>query len=248
MNYLGELSLDRIVHKEDKVEGLRKGRVIIQQDFDTLEAELQQARAQITKLQRKRKYKLISYTPRDLVYWKDVIFATRYISRGCQVFMIQVMEKKSDEKRLEDIPVVKEFSDFFPEDLPGHHPVCQELSNQLQELADRGHGIGLITRPAVFIDPEPCPVKPYLDKFHYDCRLAIIPGKANVWQMLKEARINNQTLSELSIDPNHSFQNYISNSRSTNKALKEENVKSKNLQRMDKSFEIRPNGTRCIKN
>nr|GEV04762.1 reverse transcriptase domain-containing protein [Tanacetum cinerariifolium] len=33
----------------------------------------------------------------------------RYISRGCQFFMIRVMEKKSDEKRLEDIPVVKEF-------------------------------------------------------------------------------------------------------------------------------------------
>ncbi|GKA33858.1 hypothetical protein Tco_0720287 [Tanacetum coccineum] len=53
-NYLGELSLDRIVHIEDKVEGLGKGRVIIQQDFDILEAELQQARAQITKLQRKQ--------------------------------------------------------------------------------------------------------------------------------------------------------------------------------------------------
>ncbi|GJR24947.1 putative reverse transcriptase domain-containing protein [Tanacetum coccineum] len=89
----------------------------------------------------------------------------RYISRGCQVFMIQVMEKKSDEKRLEDIPVVKEFSDVFPEDLPGIPPVrqvefqidlipgaapiartpyrlapseMQELSNQLQELTDRG--------------------------------------------------------------------------------------------------------------
>ncbi|GJS13336.1 hypothetical protein Tco_0407808 [Tanacetum coccineum] len=55
MNYLGELSLDRIVHIEDKVEGLGKGRVIIQQDFDILEAELQQARAQITKLQRKQR-------------------------------------------------------------------------------------------------------------------------------------------------------------------------------------------------
>ncbi|GJT89326.1 hypothetical protein Tco_1071043 [Tanacetum coccineum] len=40
VNYLGELSLDRIVHIEDKVEGLGKGRVIIQQDFDILEAEL----------------------------------------------------------------------------------------------------------------------------------------------------------------------------------------------------------------
>ncbi|GKE03591.1 putative reverse transcriptase domain-containing protein, partial [Tanacetum coccineum] len=90
----------------------------------------------------------------------------RYLSRGCQVFMIQVTEKKkSDEKRLEDIPVVIEFLEVFPEDLPGLPPVrqvefqidlipgatlvarapyrlapseMQELSNQLQELADRG--------------------------------------------------------------------------------------------------------------
>ncbi|GJX09108.1 reverse transcriptase domain-containing protein [Tanacetum coccineum] len=88
----------------------------------------------------------------------------RYISRGCQVFIAQVMEKKSDEKRLEDIPVVREFSKVFPKDLPGLPPVRQvefqidlipgaapvarapyrfapsekqELSNQLQELADR---------------------------------------------------------------------------------------------------------------
>ncbi|GKA95026.1 putative reverse transcriptase domain-containing protein, partial [Tanacetum coccineum] len=81
------------------------------------------------------------------------------------IIRAQVMEKKSDEKRLEDIPVVREFSDVFPEDLPGLPPVCQvefqidlipgaapvarapyrlapsemqELSNQLQELADRG--------------------------------------------------------------------------------------------------------------
>ncbi|GKE80237.1 hypothetical protein Tco_1550237 [Tanacetum coccineum] len=77
----------------------------------------------------------------------------------------QVMEKKSDEKRLEDIPVVKEFLEVFPEDLPGLPPVrqvefqidlipraapvarapyrlapskMQELSNQLQELSYRG--------------------------------------------------------------------------------------------------------------
>ncbi|GJX15862.1 putative reverse transcriptase domain-containing protein [Tanacetum coccineum] len=89
----------------------------------------------------------------------------RYISRGYQVFIAQVMEKKSDEKRLEDIPVVREFLKVFPEDLPGLPPVrqvefqidlilgvapvarapyrlalseMQELSDQLQELADRG--------------------------------------------------------------------------------------------------------------
>ncbi|GJT62579.1 putative nucleotidyltransferase, ribonuclease H [Tanacetum coccineum] len=89
----------------------------------------------------------------------------KYISRGCQVFMIQVVEKKADEKRLEDIPVVKEFPNVFPEDLPSIPPVrqvelqidlipeaapiartpyrlaplkMQELSNQLQELTDQG--------------------------------------------------------------------------------------------------------------
>ncbi|GJT27709.1 reverse transcriptase domain-containing protein [Tanacetum coccineum] len=40
---IGELSLDRIEYIEDKVKGLGKGRVIIQQDFIILEAELQQA-------------------------------------------------------------------------------------------------------------------------------------------------------------------------------------------------------------
>ncbi|GJX62771.1 hypothetical protein Tco_0295671 [Tanacetum coccineum] len=54
LNHLGELSLDRIEHIEDKIEGLRKGQVIIQQDFNNLQAELQQARAQISKLQKKQ--------------------------------------------------------------------------------------------------------------------------------------------------------------------------------------------------
>ncbi|GJX19630.1 hypothetical protein Tco_0222307 [Tanacetum coccineum] len=79
------------------------------------------------------------------------------------IIRAQVMEKKSDEKRLEDIPVVREFLEVFPKDLPGLPPVrqvefqidlipgaapvarapyrlapseMQELSNQLQELAD----------------------------------------------------------------------------------------------------------------
>ncbi|GJV36698.1 putative reverse transcriptase domain-containing protein [Tanacetum coccineum] len=82
-----------------------------------------------------------------------------------ETLIIRVMKKKSDEKRLEDIPVVREFPEVFPEDLPGLPPVrqvefqinlipratpvarapyrlapseMQELSNQLQELADQG--------------------------------------------------------------------------------------------------------------
>ncbi|GJU50057.1 hypothetical protein Tco_1219612 [Tanacetum coccineum] len=54
LNHLDELSLDRIEHIEDKIEGLGNGRVIIQQDFDNLEAELRESRTQIAKLQRKQ--------------------------------------------------------------------------------------------------------------------------------------------------------------------------------------------------
>ncbi|GKE29606.1 putative reverse transcriptase domain-containing protein [Tanacetum coccineum] len=38
------------------------------------------------------------------------------------IIRAQVTKKKSDEKRLEDIPVVREFPEVFPEDLPGLPP------------------------------------------------------------------------------------------------------------------------------
>ncbi|GJU81239.1 ribonuclease H-like domain-containing protein [Tanacetum coccineum] len=63
-----------------------------------------------------------------------------------KTLIIRVMEMKSDEKRLEDIPLVMESPKVFPEDLPGLPPVHQELSNQLQELSDRGF-IRLSTSP-----------------------------------------------------------------------------------------------------
>ncbi|GKC05961.1 hypothetical protein Tco_0997571 [Tanacetum coccineum] len=54
LNHLDELFLNRIEHIKDKIEGLANGRVIIQQDFENLEAGLQKAHARITKLQRKQ--------------------------------------------------------------------------------------------------------------------------------------------------------------------------------------------------
>nr|GEZ80382.1 hypothetical protein [Tanacetum cinerariifolium] len=45
LNHLDELSLDRIENIEYNIEGLGKGRVIIQQDFDKLETELHDAHA-----------------------------------------------------------------------------------------------------------------------------------------------------------------------------------------------------------
>ncbi|GJX59869.1 putative reverse transcriptase domain-containing protein [Tanacetum coccineum] len=89
-----------------------------------------------------------------------------YIPINGKTLIIRVMEKKSGEKRLEDILVVREFPEVFPKDLPGLPPVrqiefqidlipelapsrpeppyrlapseMQELSDQLQELVDQG--------------------------------------------------------------------------------------------------------------
>ncbi|GJS34880.1 hypothetical protein Tco_0533262 [Tanacetum coccineum] len=46
--------------------------------------------------------------------------------KGCQVYLAQVTSKKakdkSEEKRLEDVPIVREFLEVFLEDLPGLPP------------------------------------------------------------------------------------------------------------------------------
>ncbi|GKE63333.1 hypothetical protein Tco_1513700 [Tanacetum coccineum] len=54
LSHLDELPLERIEHMEDKIEGLGNGRVIIQQDFDQLETELQEALTQISGFQREQ--------------------------------------------------------------------------------------------------------------------------------------------------------------------------------------------------
>ncbi|GJW64457.1 putative reverse transcriptase domain-containing protein [Tanacetum coccineum] len=81
----------------------------------------------------------------------------------------------------------------------------------------------------------------------YDCEICYHPGKAMLWHDALRPKETNQPLRVRAINLNRSSQNYISNPRKKlqNEALKEENVKNENLRGMDKSFEIRPDGTRC---
>ncbi|GKA52732.1 putative reverse transcriptase domain-containing protein [Tanacetum coccineum] len=68
--------------------------------------------------------------------------------KGCEVFLAHVTTKetedKSEEKRLQDVPIVKDFPDVFPEDFPAraHYRLAPSemkgLSEQLQELSDKG--------------------------------------------------------------------------------------------------------------
>ncbi|GJR01770.1 putative reverse transcriptase domain-containing protein [Tanacetum coccineum] len=95
--------------------------------------------------------------------------AQEYVAKGCQVFLAQISAKKEEDKsegkQIEDVPIVRDFPEVFPEDLPGLPPTrpvefqidlipgaapvarapyrlapseMKELSEQLQELSDKG--------------------------------------------------------------------------------------------------------------
>nr|GEW84491.1 reverse transcriptase domain-containing protein [Tanacetum cinerariifolium] len=53
----------------------------------------------------------------------------KYIQKGCPGYIAQVTAKRSDdepeEKRLEDVPVIRDFLKVFPEDFPGLPPTRQ---------------------------------------------------------------------------------------------------------------------------
>ncbi|GJY37062.1 putative reverse transcriptase domain-containing protein, partial [Tanacetum coccineum] len=58
----------------------------------------------------------------------------KYMEKGFPIFLAHATketEDKSEKKRLEDVLIVRDFPDVFPEDLP-------ELSEQLKELSDKG--------------------------------------------------------------------------------------------------------------
>ncbi|GJW63488.1 putative reverse transcriptase domain-containing protein [Tanacetum coccineum] len=89
----------------------------------------------------------------------------KYVERGCHLFLAHVTENKSKEKQMEDVPVIHDFTEVFPEEFLGLPPPRQvkfridlvpeaapvarapyrlapsemrELSIQLQELLEKG--------------------------------------------------------------------------------------------------------------
>nr|GEU31220.1 reverse transcriptase domain-containing protein [Tanacetum cinerariifolium] len=179
--------------------------------------------------------------------------------------VVTVVEKKSDEKRQEDIPVVKEFPDIFPEDLPGLPPFskCEFWIHIVQFLRHIIDSQGLYVDPAKIeaVKNWETPTTPrevrqflglasYYRRFieDYDCEIHYHPGKANVVAdaLTRKERIKPLRVRSLimTIHPKLPIQIL----KAQNEALKEENVKAENLRGMDKSFEIRPDRTRCIKN
>nr|GEV57759.1 hypothetical protein [Tanacetum cinerariifolium] len=106
--------------------------------------------------------------------------AQEYMAKGCQIFLAQITAKKEEDKsegkQLKDVPVVRNYPEVFPKDLPGLPPArpvefqidfipgaalvaqapyrlapseMKELSEQLQELSKKG-----------FIRPSSSPWEP----------------------------------------------------------------------------------------
>nr|GFA65350.1 putative reverse transcriptase domain-containing protein [Tanacetum cinerariifolium] len=82
----------------------------------------------------------------------------------------------------------------------------------------------------------------------YDCEIHYHPGKANVIAdaLSRKERIKPLRVRSLIMTIYPKLPSQIL--KAQNKALEEEIVKAKNLRGMDKSFEIRPDGTHFIKN
>ncbi|GKC73708.1 putative reverse transcriptase domain-containing protein [Tanacetum coccineum] len=82
----------------------------------------------------------------------------------------------------------------------------------------------------------------------YDCEICYYPGKVNVVAdaLSRKKQIKPLRVRALIMTIHPKLPSQILQAQ--NKALKEENVKSENLRGMDKSFELRLDGTHCIKN
>nr|GEZ92385.1 reverse transcriptase domain-containing protein [Tanacetum cinerariifolium] len=55
----------------------------------------------------------------------NVVTARKYIERGSQLFIAQVTEKEPAKKQLQDVPVICNFPEVFPDDLPRLPPPRQ---------------------------------------------------------------------------------------------------------------------------
>ncbi|GKF64784.1 putative reverse transcriptase domain-containing protein [Tanacetum coccineum] len=68
----------------------------------------------------------IDLMPVPLSSLMSLLGSQEYLSKGCDVFLVHVTTKEamdeSKEKRLEDVPIVRDFPEVFTEDFPGIPP------------------------------------------------------------------------------------------------------------------------------
>nr|GEY83796.1 reverse transcriptase domain-containing protein [Tanacetum cinerariifolium] len=86
----------------------------------------------------------------------------KYIQKGCQVYLAQVTSKKAEdkleEKQLKDVPIVQEFPEVFPKDLPGLPP-AQQVEFQIELVP----GAAPVARASEGIHVDPVKIKAIKD-------------------------------------------------------------------------------------
>ncbi|GJU50933.1 putative reverse transcriptase domain-containing protein [Tanacetum coccineum] len=77
----------------------------------------------------------------------------KYIQKGCHVFLARILAKKAEdrskEERLKDVSIVQEFSEVFPEDLPGLPP-----ARQVEFQIDLVPGAAPVARDSYLLAPS----------------------------------------------------------------------------------------------
>nr|GEW38872.1 putative reverse transcriptase domain-containing protein [Tanacetum cinerariifolium] len=121
------------------------------------------------------------------------IKARKYVKRGCHLFLAHVTEKKLNDKRLEDVLVIRDFPEVFLEEFPGLPPLRQveflidlvprvapvarapyrlapsemrELSVQLQVLLEKGFirpSLSLWGAPVLFVKKNDASFRMFID-------------------------------------------------------------------------------------
>ncbi|XP_071688901.1 uncharacterized protein [Rutidosis leptorrhynchoides] len=218
--------------------------------------------------------------------------ARKYLRKGCQAILAHVKAMESEKKRLEDVPVVKDFPGVFPEDLPGlppHRQVefqidlipgaapiarppyrlapseLQELSNQLQELLDKGFirpSSSPWGAPILFIQDFSKIARPLTTLTHKGKKFEWLKEQESAFQQLKHKRT---TASILSLpEGNEDFVVYCDTSRQglgcvlmqrqkviayasrqlKLEAVKEEYWKDEAIKGLIKQIEVKGDGTR----